>query len=608
MEDLDRTKVVCLRPDCHHVFGLGPDQERQSEQNAEERAQLTAFTSKFTVLQKACQICFHLSPIRFVLEQQIAAGDTGQPKSIPPEFVKLLFATAQNSDSSVIRRNLLRLFISDPVPAGNQSATLEAINPQPILRNLEELKEILCAKPFSLLWFQSRLEQLVWMWNEACFGSRQPYLQLISYRENGRRNPNTPLSRRRVDRRLSTAMPMPGKSEGTLATLKRFRKSPNDEDDSSTGRECTRMTKVSKVVVTYKNSDDEAEEVELAYCTPACDTDDVGKKDMASSPLIVRHPTLSMPHCPVTLLTPPMIGIEDSEAEVEDSMESADSGAICNKEADDFEEETATLQPTNRLPGLSECRHNDEDVTKTMDGGGMTSDAEEEDSEGETALFRQPILSEGRHPETASFEDSDDSLEDVANPLDDGPVIDTEDDESEEVAVPSQLPLRLPAFSEGRDPDALGVRDFVEIDDMMEPVDGGSIYDAEEEDFDSSNTEEEDEEETAPPQLPVHRIQLAEQRHLHGRAGNFTTIFGTKIYTGPPPDEGVFDSMGNVLRRHPWTPEEVAALISGYEKYGMGKWARIKQEHGYVLRNRTSVQIKDKFRTMQRRGELPCAV
>jgi Myb-like DNA-binding domain len=79
----------------------------------------------------------------------------------------------------------------------------------------------------------------------------------------------------------------------------------------------------------------------------------------------------------------------------------------------------------------------------------------------------------------------------------------------------------------------------------------------------------------------------------------------SRTYTGPPPDEGIFDDKGNVVKRHPWNEEETAALLSGLQNYGLGKWAQIKQEYGYILRNRHSVQLKDKYRNMKKNGELP---
>ena len=76
-----------------------------------------------------------------------------------------------------------------------------------------------------------------------------------------------------------------------------------------------------------------------------------------------------------------------------------------------------------------------------------------------------------------------------------------------------------------------------------------------------------------------------------------------KSFKGPMPDEGVFDEYGKVRKRRPWTREEKDAIGIGVQAHGVGKWAIIKEDHGRILRNRTSVQIKDCWRTMERKGE-----
>lgn len=65
------------------------------------------------------------------------------------------------------------------------------------------------------------------------------------------------------------------------------------------------------------------------------------------------------------------------------------------------------------------------------------------------------------------------------------------------------------------------------------------------------------------------------------------------------PDQGIFTPTGRVHQRRFWTEEETIALKEGVRTLGTGRWADIKSEHEYILRNRTSVQIKDKWRTMR---------
>jgi len=71
-----------------------------------------------------------------------------------------------------------------------------------------------------------------------------------------------------------------------------------------------------------------------------------------------------------------------------------------------------------------------------------------------------------------------------------------------------------------------------------------------------------------------------------------------------PPDEGIFDSQGNVLKRRPWTVEEKNCIKQGVKQHGLGEWAEIKSTFGHELRNRTSVQIKDCWRTMLKHKEV----
>lgn len=57
-------------------------------------------------------------------------------------------------------------------------------------------------------------------------------------------------------------------------------------------------------------------------------------------------------------------------------------------------------------------------------------------------------------------------------------------------------------------------------------------------------------------------------------------------------------------RRRLFTDEEKQAIRDGINIYGVGKWADIKAHFAIVLRHRTSVQIKDCFRTMVKKGEI----
>jgi len=56
--------------------------------------------------------------------------------------------------------------------------------------------------------------------------------------------------------------------------------------------------------------------------------------------------------------------------------------------------------------------------------------------------------------------------------------------------------------------------------------------------------------------------------------------------------------------RRIWTDEEKHAIKQGMRSYGIGKWAEIKSMYSTILKDRTSGQIKDCYRTMNKRGEL----
>lgn len=78
----------------------------------------------------------------------------------------------------------------------------------------------------------------------------------------------------------------------------------------------------------------------------------------------------------------------------------------------------------------------------------------------------------------------------------------------------------------------------------------------------------------------------------------------TPLNADVPPDPGIFDEKGRVLRRLPWTDIEKECVQEGVEKFGVGHWVLIKKEYAQVLRNRTTVQIKDCWRTISARNDV----
>lgn len=61
---------------------------------------------------------------------------------------------------------------------------------------------------------------------------------------------------------------------------------------------------------------------------------------------------------------------------------------------------------------------------------------------------------------------------------------------------------------------------------------------------------------------------------------------------------------GGGLKRKKFTEEEKGAIKLGVQRFGFGKWAQIKEYYAEELKDRTSVNIKDCYRTMQRKGEV----
>jgi hypothetical protein len=51
-------------------------------------------------------------------------------------------------------------------------------------------------------------------------------------------------------------------------------------------------------------------------------------------------------------------------------------------------------------------------------------------------------------------------------------------------------------------------------------------------------------------------------------------------------------------KRLSWTDGEAVKLIVGVELYGHGNWSKIKEVYRKVFHNRTSVQLKDKYRVL----------
>ena len=53
-----------------------------------------------------------------------------------------------------------------------------------------------------------------------------------------------------------------------------------------------------------------------------------------------------------------------------------------------------------------------------------------------------------------------------------------------------------------------------------------------------------------------------------------------------------------------WTYKEEVDLYKGVQKYGVGNWAVIKKDPTFHFTSRTSVNLKDKWRNLEKAGRL----
>lgn len=64
-----------------------------------------------------------------------------------------------------------------------------------------------------------------------------------------------------------------------------------------------------------------------------------------------------------------------------------------------------------------------------------------------------------------------------------------------------------------------------------------------------------------------------------------------------------FDERRQRKEKTPWSAQEISALIQGVTRVQGYKWADIKAQYSNELRNRTQVQLKDKWRNLSKQAE-----
>jgi Myb-like DNA-binding domain len=486
LDDLTVTQKLCLQPDCNRIVGPDDNDDEEGEKGvatkntvsaskaleqterlaqSQVRAQSMAFHGKYNVVEKACQVNMCVAPIRSDLEQQIRAGSVGSPQGLSPERIQTVFDLVGAIPDNIVKKHVFRLFVSETDVDDPVNAAVDKMKdkrtwklPPPTLKRLEELKEIFRNKPFCFDWFQNRTEQLMWSWNEACFGLKQPYLQAISYHDTTHRE-----------------------NYGRLPSNRRFSMVPSNNHNA-------------------------------VPATPTNNSKQGGPQPEILATLKRRREALKMNH--------------GDDPLIESRQVAAKVGKRKGKK-------TSSSDPVEEVAA----------TTKSV-----------------SAMVSKNFLYHGKKSNLVmTFDDTDDELCDPASGT-------------------------IPAQS----------NDNVE-----------EIYD--DDDDDDIDSDDED----GPPHSRRVRLPTLPKKRRVMSSPSRTGMVGSpgasslKMYSGPPPDEGIFDEKGNVVRRHMWTEEEIAALLLGLDKYGIGKWVHIKQDYAYILRNRTAVQIKDKFRTMKKTGELP---
>ncbi|KAK3515423.1 hypothetical protein QTP70_019919 [Hemibagrus guttatus] len=88
------------------------------------------------------------------------------------------------------------------------------------------------------------------------------------------------------------------------------------------------------------------------------------------------------------------------------------------------------------------------------------------------------------------------------------------------------------------------------------------------------------------------------QSHPRGSTRLKVTRRSSKVPPPPPPKQ-------NISKHRPkkkWMSEEDQCLMAGVKKYGEGKWSKILE--GFEFKDRTSVMLKDRWRTLKKQGKV----
>jgi len=205
-----------------------------------------------------------------------------------------------------------------------------------------------------------------------------------------------------------------------------------------------------------------------------------------------------------------------------------------------------------------------------------------------TSLFRRKSIGTGEVELTQPAQ----ALGDTATPLEDEAFDDndfapqqTQYDYDEEDIMPTQVAPREPSPPRPTKRTAAAAR----LDKDAVPTDSDDEYDT----------------------IAIPRVAQAKKKPSGAQRAQVSTpvrpapVPTMNIAAPSRPSSPVVSGAIKIRRRvHRWTEIEVDALKRGINVYGAGAWALILANNADILHNRTQVDLKDKYRNMQRGGQL----
>ncbi|RLN37565.1 hypothetical protein BBJ28_00005696 [Nothophytophthora sp. Chile5] len=123
----------------------------------------------------------------------------------------------------------------------------------------------------------------------------------------------------------------------------------------------------------------------------------------------------------------------------------------------------------------------------------------------------------------------------------------------------------------------------------------------------SSDSARSDAGEAAPASSRPPRIETGARAARQESRRSTRPDSGTDPNVAAEPDSTGARRAGKRKRRTLWSQEEVAALQDGFKLFGSypNVWVLTKAKYAHVLRNRSNVDLKDKYRNLLKYGKIP---